>query len=275
MHELEDRLYAAHIFQVPQDPRTQPPEVLDEITEPDPYRVGFRIRPVIGTARKVAQLKTSGQQAIDQEFAEGVLSAGEGLRVGAATGRLLRGTLVEVSSLGPQLRKSLPPTGPSFVDVSSLGPQLRESLPPTSPSFEGVIDPSEFENDPTVIDRLDRAREFDIGGYDQLQARGYGETKGRVGRVGDNLDSDEALQNAYIRQRLGADRDSALTKDNPAMALSPENHRTIQNLRMPQMQGLNPDQVLQFHLLQMAGFAPDFALQILERLSQQYIKKTF
>ena len=143
-------------------------------------------------------------------------------------------------------------------------------------SFEGVIDPAEFENNPAVIDRLDRARQFDIGGYDQLKARGPGEASERVGRVGDNLDSDEALQNAYIRIIKDVDRNSAIASKNPAMALSPENHRSIKiNLKTPQMQGLSPEQVLEFHLRQMEVFAPDFAIRMLEREVQRYIAVTF
>ena len=89
------------------------------------------------------------------------------------------------------------------------------------------------------------------------------------------LDSDEALQNAYIRLMKGVARDSALARNNPAMALSPEYHRTIQNLTTAQMQGLSPEEVLQLHLEQMEEFAPDFALRTLERESLRFIGETF
>jgi hypothetical protein len=153
-------------------------------------------------------------------------------------------------------------------ELPALGPQLA-NLAPTGPSFEGLIDPSEFENAPEIVDRLTRAREFDIGGYESLTG------SGEFGRVWDNLDSDEALQNAFIRVAKGVERVSPTTANNPAIALSPALHRLIQNMRIPQMQGLTPSQVLQFHLQQMRGFTPDYVLQMLERESQRFIGATF
>jgi hypothetical protein len=151
---------------------------------------------------------------------------------------------------------------------NAVGDAVNEFGEATGPSFEGVIDPSEFENDPNVIDRLSRAREFDVGGYQSLTGRG------QFGRVGDNLDSDEALQNAFIRAARDVARVSSVTGDNPAMALSPQLHRLIQNLTTSQMQGMSATQVLQFHLQQMQGFVPDYILTILERESLQYIART-
>ena len=170
------------------------------------------------------------------------------------------------AALAAAAAEELPPLGQ---ELGSLGPELAEGLPPTGPSFEGLIDPSEFENDPEIIDRLSRAREFDIGGYQSLTGRG------EFGRVGDNLDADEALQNAYIRLIKDVERVSEVTRDNPSIALSPELHRLIQNLQTAQMQGLTPNQVLQYHLQQMTGFTPDYVLQILEREAQRYINTTF
>ena len=152
---------------------------------------------------------------------------------------------------------------------NAVGNAVNEFGEATGPSFEGVINPSEFENDPNVIDRLSRAREFDVGGYQSLTGRG------QFGRVGDNLDSDEALQNAFIRMAKDVARVSPVTRDNPAMALTPQLHRLIQNLTTSQMQGMNANQVLQFHLQQMQGFVPDYILTILERESLQYIARTF
>jgi hypothetical protein len=139
----------------------------------------------------------------------------------------------------------------------------------TGPSFEGLINPSEFEDNPVVIDRLSRAREFDIGGYQSLTGRGP------FGRVGDNLDSDEALQNAFIRMAKDVERVSQVTQDNPAIALRPQLHQLIDNLRTADMQGLTPEQVLQYHLEQLREIVPEYIVNTLERESQQYIARTF
>jgi hypothetical protein len=150
----------------------------------------------------------------------------------------------------------------------SIGTGIGDAVP-TGPSFEGVIDPAEFENDPVIVDRLGRAQEFDIGGYRSLTGRG------EFGRVGDNLDSDEALQNAFIRMEKGVDRVSEATKDNPAMALSPTLHRLIDNLTTADMQGMNAEQVLEYHLEQMRDFVPEYIVNMLEREAQQFISRTF
>lgn len=89
------------------------------------------------------------------------------------------------------------------------------------------------------------------------------------------MDSDEALQNAALRQLLGVNRVSAATSGNPAMALPQALHQTIRNLTTAQMQGLSPNQILQLHLAQMRGFVPDFALRTLESESQKFIIQTF
>jgi len=157
----------------------------------------------------------------------------------------------------------------------ALGAETGNALPnladgvPTGPSFEGVIDPAEFENDPTVIDRLSRAQAFDIGGYESLTARG------EYGRLGDDLASDEALQNAWIRNETGGARMSEFTRENPAMALPTELHQQIQNLRVPQMAGMTPEQVLQFHVDQMYDIAPDYAVRTLEKESLRFIDENF
>jgi hypothetical protein len=167
-----------------------------------------------------------------------------------------------VDALGPQLESSL----------ATLEPELENTIStatPTGPSFQGLIDLEEFENDPQVIDRLGRARQFDLGGYQSLTGRG------EFGRVGDNLDSDEALQNAYIRLFRDVGRVSDVTRDNPAIALDPQLHRLIQNLQTPQLQNLTPNQALQYHLQQMTDFTPDYVLRTLERESQLYIDRTF
>jgi hypothetical protein len=140
---------------------------------------------------------------------------------------------------------------------------------PTGPSFAGVISIAAFENDPVIIDRLSRAREFDIGGYRSLTGSGL------FGRVGDNLDSDEALQNAYIRGTFNVGRVSNLTRDNTAIALRPQLHRLIQNLRGPQLLGLTPNQALQFHLQQLRAIVPDYIVNMLEREAQAYIQRIY
>jgi hypothetical protein len=89
------------------------------------------------------------------------------------------------------------------------------------------------------------------------------------------LDSDEVLQNAYIRLIKNVDRASEVTRNNPAIALSPELHGLIQNLKAPELLGLTPDEVLQYHLQQMRDFTPDYILHILDREAQLYIQRTF
>jgi hypothetical protein len=176
--------------------------------------------------------------------------------------------------LAAEAAEELPTLGQQ---LGHLGEQLADTLGSDEPSFAGVINPSEFENEPAIIDRLTRARQFDIGGYDQLKALGPGAASDRVGRLGDNLDVDEALQNAYLRLVKDVGRVSDVSKNNPSIALSPQLHRLIQNLQTGQMQGLTPNQVLQFHLQQMRnlGIAPDYVIQTLERESQQFIARTF
>jgi hypothetical protein len=73
----------------------------------------------------------------------------------------------------------------------------------------------------------------------------------------------------------GVERTSEVTKDNPAIALRPQLHRQIRNLRAPQLEGLSPNEVLQRHLDQMKGFTPDYVLRTLEAESQGYIARTF
>jgi hypothetical protein len=160
-------------------------------------------------------------------------------------------------------------------DLPALGPEIGNAVPgpanavPTGPSFEGTIDVKDFEDDPAIIDRLTRARELDIGGYHSLTG------PGKFGRVGDGLDSDEALQNAYIRTTKNVGRVSDITRNNPAIALRPELHSLIKNLRTAQMRGLSPEDMLQFHLQQMREFVPDYILSTLEREAARYINVIF
>jgi hypothetical protein len=198
-------------------------------------------------------------------FAKGVAAVGLAasvLPLGSELSRLGAGLGPELETLGPEL----PALGR---EIGNAGPGFAEGPVPTGPSFEGVIDPSEFENHRVIIDRLSRARQFDIGGYRSLTARGA------FGRGGDSLASDEALQNAYIRLMKDVERVSDVTRDNPAIALDHELHWQIRNLTTSQMQGLTPNDVLQYHLQQMSGFAPDYVLQILEREVLKYIYLTF
>jgi hypothetical protein len=170
---------------------------------------------------------------------------------------VLRGVLAQTEAMRAELS-----------EVSSLSDVKSMTAVPTGPSFEGLINIEEFENSPAIIDRLTRAREFDIGGYYSMTGRG------EFGRPFDGLDADEVLQNAYLRERLGVQRLSAVTRDNPAIALSPDLHRQIDNLRTIQMQGLTPEQVLQYHLEQM-DFVPDYIQRTLELEALQYIGRTF
>jgi hypothetical protein len=149
-----------------------------------------------------------------------------------------------------------------------LGPQLKSALPSASSesSFANLIDNSEFSSNPAIIDRLSRARKFDVGGYKSLTA------KGEYSRPWDGLDSDEVLQNAFVRVAKNIGRYDPLLADNPAIALTPELHRQIGNLTSSQFQGRLAADVLRFHLDQMRGFTPDYVLVVLERESLKFIK---
>jgi RHS repeat-associated protein len=135
-------------------------------------------------------------------------------------------------------------------------------------SFEGLIDTDNFNNSPEIIDRLSRAREFDIGGYYDLTARG------RYGRVGDGLDSDEALQNLFVRTRRDVSRYAEILRDNPAMALNPTLHRRIENLRTPDLQGLSATQALRYHIDQLSEIGVENSvIRTMERESLAYIRR--
>lgn len=146
-------------------------------------------------------------------------------------------------------------------EVASAGKATDET------SFEGLIDLDDFNNSPGLADRLSRAEEFDIGGYKDLTG------SGRYGRVGDNLDSDEVLQNLFVRHEKGVSRTADILKENPAVALSPANHRRIRNLKTPDLAGRSAQDVLKHHLDQMADFTPHHVLVMVERESLAYIKK--
>jgi hypothetical protein len=177
-------------------------------------------------------------------------------------GRFIGPTEQWLSEFGETTESIRGGTGSPLPDVPA-GPNLADATP-TGPSFEGLIDVDAFSNDPAVADRLNRARAFDIGEYRDLTGQG------RYGRVGDRLDSDEALQNAFLRDRLGVDRVS-----DPAIALPPELHQTIRNLRVPDMQGLSAEDVLQLHLDQMSPFTPEYIVRTLGNESRRFIRTTF
>lgn len=148
------------------------------------------------------------------------------------------------------------------------------SPPPNDHLFTGVISTKELGNHPKVIDRLSRAREFDIGGYHSMTG------KGEFGRVGDYLDSDEALQNAYLRMMKDVERSSAATKNNPAIALSKSNHQMIKNLNMADMKSMTPHEVLEWHLSQikklpMKNLDPDMVVKELRKEAERFIKESF
>jgi hypothetical protein len=222
----------------------------------------------LGISVGAATIATGGMllEAAPTILGAGAASAPSLSATATAFGTAAAGVVATNPALPEEIEEGVEEALPALENTASA---LADELPPTGPSFEGVIDPSEFENDPQIIDRLSRARELDIGGYQSLTGRG------EFGRVGDNLDSDEALQNAFIRLAKGVERVSDVTRNNPAIALRPELHRLIQNLQTSQMQGLSPNDVLQYHLDQMKGFVPDYVLQILERESQSYIQRTF
>src|SRR5262249_38269364 len=134
----------------------------------------------------------------------------------------------------------------------------------TETAFANLIDNSEFSSAKTIIDRLSRALKFDLGGYKSLTARG------EYGRVGDGLDSDEALQNAFVRYVKGISRRDPLLANNPSIALPPELHRQIGNLRS--FEGRSAEDVLRFHIDRMREFTPDYVLVVLERESLKFIK---
>ena len=53
---------------------------------------------------------------------------------------------------------------------------------------------------------------------------------GEYGRIGDGLDSNEALQNAFVRHLKSTGKHDSLLANNPSIALPPELHRQIGNL---------------------------------------------
>lgn len=171
--------------------------------------------------------------------------------VGLVTRVIATGTILAV------LANTLPP-GPN---------QQPLSLKQTDESFAKLIDNDAFAADPAVADRLSRAELFDIGGYKDLTSQGA------YGRVGDNLDSDEALQNAYVRIHRNVGRSAKLLEDNPALALDPSLHRQVANLKTPQLQSMSASQALDWHINQLKPFTPDFVWRTLQRESQKYISK--
>lgn len=232
------------------------------------------VAPAVGTAYAEAGIQAAARFPTATSIATGIGNAISGTTVPRAVAGAagLAGAKLasdELGALAPQIENELP----------ALAKNVEEELPavarnianeiPTGPSFKGVIDPEEFSNAPKIIDRLSRARQFDIGTYKDLTAAG------RYGRKFDGLDSDEALQNAYLRLTQGVNRVSPLTNNNPAMALTRGLHSTIQNMKTPQMQALSPNQVLQAHLAQMKEFVPDFALRTLEQEAENFIKGVF
>lgn len=138
----------------------------------------------------------------------------------------------------------------------------------TEESYE-IDDTNEPVNDDYWKDRLSRAQEFDIAGYKALTA------KGELGRPFDNLDSDEALQNLFLRQFFGVSRTSKDIKENPAVALNPEIHRMITNLQKDDIRGLTAEQVLAHHINEMRriGEIPNDVIIILEREALNYIHR--
>jgi hypothetical protein len=170
--------------------------------------------------------------------------------------------------LNALLSPIFPTLGVETDAVSSLGPEIENTLPPASSeiSFAGLIDEAEFSRDPAMVDRLSRARQFDVGGYKSLTG------KGEYGRPFDHLDSDEALQNAFVRNARNINRTDPALADNPATALSPALHHQIRNLTVVEMEGVSAEQVLRSHIEQMRPFTPDYVLVVLERLSLAYIR---
>ncbi|MGY1762408.1 hypothetical protein ACI79G_16005 [Geodermatophilus sp. SYSU D00779] len=134
-------------------------------------------------------------------------------------------------------------------------------------SFAGLIDVEEFSADPVIADRLSRAREYDIGGYRSLTARG------EYGRTDDGLDSDEILQNLYVRKTRGVTRHDPLLADNPAVALRPEEHRRIRNLKASDLPGRSAEDVVRHHLEQMKDFLPHDVRVVAEREALKFIQR--
>ena len=114
---------------------------------------------------------------------------------------------------------------------------------------------------------IERAGKHDIGGYHDLTGGG------KYGQRGDKLDSDEALQNLFIRLKKAVGRTSKETRENPAMALDPKTHRKIKNLKTPGVKGKSARQVLEYHLRQMKDLIPDFALKELRKEAENFIKR--
>jgi RHS repeat-associated protein len=168
-------------------------------------------------------------------------------------------TAKQVSESAPKVEKAVAAAVPDA--------PVAKPIASTDEAFANLIDNNAFSADAAVVDRLSRARQFDIGGYKSLTS------KGAYGRVGDNLDSDEALQNAFVRDRRNVSRYDKLLEDNPAIALDPSLHRQVSNLTTPQLQSVSASQALDRHIDQLKPFTPDYVWRTLERESRQYITK--
>ncbi|MGE3942645.1 MAG: hypothetical protein AB7H90_12160 [Alphaproteobacteria bacterium] len=160
-----------------------------------------------------------------------------------------------------------------LVMIASTEEIDRDYTPTDETSFADVINPKEFENDPAIIDRLSRAEAGDVGGYHALTG------SGEFGHVGDNLDSDEVLQNAWVRYNRDVRRSDPILRENPAIALPPETHRKIQNLRRPDLENASARDVLEHHLRQMYDLMDDdnvlehSRLVILRRMAEDFIRR--
>jgi RHS repeat-associated protein len=199
--------------------------------------------------------------------AVGILIDGEdGLQKGAFYGGLAEFGLDAYSFFKPK---------PKNIDDSRLNSNWKSTN--DEDSFSGLIDNEDFSSNSNIIDRLDRAREGDIGTYDLLKARGkYGKEKNRVGRTGDNLDSDEVVQNVYWRKKLDISRNDNILEDNPAIALTGGrggNHKKITNFRSRDVANMSPIEALEYHLEQMVDFVPDFTIEMLRRDALAFINK--
>jgi hypothetical protein len=155
--------------------------------------------------------------------------------------------------------------------TQTLGPVLESALPSETveTAFANMIDNSEFSRHPEIIDLLSRTRKYNIGGYKSLTAKGTNAT-GKYGRPRDGLDSDEALQNGFVRHLKGILRDDSLLEANPSISLPPELHHQIGNLTS--FEGRSAADVLRLHIDQMRGFTPDYVLVVLERESLKFIE---
>ncbi len=222
-----------------------------------------------GTREQIAQDKQAGEEEFNSAFMQGILAGVGGVAQGKAefqaTLKSFENNPQNVPDLHSSTKNSLV-SSQAELSKSPYNAQGSRSEYDIE-SFKSMV--SEFNKDPEMIDRLSRVKKFDLAGYESATA------KGQLGRVGDNLDSHEVIQNLFWREVDNIDRNHPSIKDNPAIALPTEIHKLIENLNSSTIQGLSGRQVLQHHIseLRKTGKIPDLVIDTLEQEALKYLGK--